>query len=105
MSPAVRRAAILWSVVGVACCLWEVASFLLGLPSPEAAIAHPSISALFDPILDTFEGRAIFTVLWLLLGIALLRRRGAGRGRGRGDTGSNDRFRARRRSFRRRARQ
>lgn len=79
MSPAVRRAAILWSVVGVVCCLWEVASFLLGLPSPEAAIEHPSISALLDPILDTIEGRIVFTALWLLAGAALLRNRGFGR--------------------------
>ncbi|WP_349897598.1 hypothetical protein [Parafrigoribacterium soli] len=76
MSPAVRRAAILWSTVGVVCCLWEVTSFLLGLPSPAAANAHPSISELFDPMLDSFEGRAAFTVLWLLLGVSLLRRRG-----------------------------
>jgi hypothetical protein len=76
MSPPVRRAAILWGVVGVVCCLWEVVSFLLGLPSAEAAIAHPSISELFDPLLDSFEGRAAFTVLWLLLGVSLLRRRG-----------------------------
>ncbi len=74
MSPAVRRSAILWSVVGVVTCLWEVASFLLGLPSPEAAIAHPSISELFDPILDTTAGRAVFIALWLLLGGALVRR-------------------------------
>jgi len=74
MSPSVRRAAILWSIVGVVCCLWEVVSFLLGLPSPAAAHAHPSISELFDPILDTFAGRAVFTALWLLLGVALVRR-------------------------------
>lgn len=72
MSPAIRRAAILWSVIAVACCLWEVASFLLGLPSPEAAVRHPSISALFDPVLDTIQGRIAFTALWLLVGVALL---------------------------------
>jgi hypothetical protein len=73
LSPAARRAAILWSVIAVICCLWEVASFLLGLPSPEAAIAHPSISALFDPVIDTIQGRIAFTALWLLVGVALLR--------------------------------
>ena len=30
-----RRSAILWSVIGVVCCLWEVSSFLLGLPPPH----------------------------------------------------------------------
>jgi hypothetical protein len=73
LSPAVRRAAILWSVIAVVCCLWEVASFLLGLPSPEAAIEHPSISDLFDPVIDTIQGRIAFTALWLLVGVALLR--------------------------------
>jgi hypothetical protein len=72
-SPAIRRAAILWSVIAVVCCLWEVASFLLGLPSAEAAVQHPSISELFDPVLDTIQGRIAFTVLWLLVGVALLR--------------------------------
>lgn len=69
-----RRSAILWSVIGVVCCLWEVSSFLLGLPSPEAQFTHPSISLLLDPLLDTLEGRIAFTALWLLAGIALLRR-------------------------------
>jgi hypothetical protein len=73
MSPAIRRAAILWSVIAVACCLWEVVSFLLGLPSTEAGIRHPSISALFDPVLDSIQGRIAFTTVWLLVGVALLR--------------------------------
>jgi hypothetical protein len=73
MSPAIRRAAILWSVIAVICCLWEVTSFLLGLPSPEAAIEHPSISDLFDPVINTIQGRIAFTALWLLVGVALLR--------------------------------
>jgi hypothetical protein len=74
MPGAVRRAAILWSAVGVATCLWEVASFLLGLPSAAAEAAHPSISLLLDPAVDTVVGRIVFVALWLLSGIALLRR-------------------------------
>jgi hypothetical protein len=73
-----RRAGILWSVIAVAACLIEVTSFVLGVPSEEAKLAHPSISLLLDPALDTIEGRAVFTALWLVVGIALLRR---GRGR------------------------
>ena len=69
-----RRAAILWSVVAVAACVIEVTSFLLGVPSEEAKFAHPSVSLLLDPALDTIEGRAVFTALWLVVGIALLRR-------------------------------
>lgn len=69
-----RRAAIAWSLVGVALALWEVSSFLLGLPSPQAQYAHPSISLLFDPVLDTVLGRTAYTAVWLLAGIGLLRR-------------------------------
>jgi hypothetical protein len=72
MPPAIRRAAILWSVIAVICCLWEVAAFLLGLPSPEAEFEHPSISDLLDPVVGTIQGRIAFTALWLLLGVALL---------------------------------
>ncbi len=69
-----RRAAILWSAVGVTAALIEVTSFVLGIPSEEAKFAHPSISLLLDPALDTIEGRVLFTALWLVAGIALLRR-------------------------------
>ncbi len=69
-----RRAGILWAVVAVAACLIEVVSFLLGVPSEAAKFAHPSISLLLDPALDTIEGRVVFTALWLVVGIALLRR-------------------------------
>lgn len=69
-----RTAAILWSVVAVAACLIEVTSFLLGVPSEEAKLEHPSVSLLLDPALDTIEGRAVFTALWLVIGVALLRR-------------------------------
>jgi hypothetical protein len=69
-----RRAGILWSVIAVAACLIEVVSFLLGVPSEAAKLAHPSISLLLDPALDTIEGRIVFTALWLVAGIALLRR-------------------------------
>lgn len=69
-----RRAGILWAIIAVAVCLIEVVSFLLGVPSEAAKFAHPSISLLLDPALDTIEGRIVFTALWLVVGIALLRR-------------------------------
>lgn len=69
-----RRAGILWAVIGVAASLIEVASFLLGMPSAAAQFDHPSISLLLDPALDTIEGRIVFTALWLVMGVALLRR-------------------------------
>lgn len=69
-----RRAAVVWSIIAVVIALWELTSFFLGLPSPEAEFRHPSISLLLDPVLNTVEGRIGFTALWLVSGIALLRR-------------------------------
>jgi len=71
---AVRRAAILWSALGVALCLWELGSFFLGLPSPAAQYAHPALSDLIGPPMDNPIVRAAGAALWLLGGAALLRR-------------------------------
>ncbi|MBX3087653.1 MAG: hypothetical protein KF742_04140 [Cryobacterium sp.] len=70
----IRRAGILWSVIALTACIIEVVSFLIGVPSDAARYAHPSVSLLLDPALDTIEGRVVFTVLWLVVGIALIRR-------------------------------
>lgn len=106
MPSAIRRAAILWSVIAVTCCLWEVAAFLLGLPSPEAEFDHPSISDLLDPVLGTIQGRIAFTTLWLLVGVALLAgaRSGDTGSRGIGATGAAGRSAASRGTTGRRAR-
>jgi hypothetical protein len=69
-----RRAAILWSALGVALCLWELGSFFLGMPSAEAEFAHPPLSDLIGPVLDNPLARAAGAALWLAGGAALLRR-------------------------------
>jgi hypothetical protein len=73
----ISRSAIAWTAIAIAGCLWEVASFLLGLPSPAAEAEHPSISILLDPLLDTSEGRIGFLAVWLIVLVWLLRRTGA----------------------------
>lgn len=73
-SRAIRRAAILWSMLGVALCLWELSSFFLGMPSPTAEYEHPPLSDIIGPLLDDPFGRAVGAALWLLGGAALLRR-------------------------------
>jgi hypothetical protein len=72
---ALRRTAIAWAVTGVATCVWELVSFVLGrmLP-PAAARQHPAISDLLDPALDQLWFRAIFVAGWLALGLALITR-------------------------------
>ncbi|MCU1507120.1 MAG: hypothetical protein JWP05_2089, partial [Microbacteriaceae bacterium] len=73
----ISRSAIAWTAIAIAGCLWEVVSFLLGLPSPAAEAEHPSISILLDPVLDTSEGRIGFLAVWLIVLVWLLRRTGA----------------------------
>jgi hypothetical protein len=73
-SRAIRRAAILWSILAVALCMWELGSFLLGMPSPSAEYAHPPLSDLIGPLLDDPFWRTVGVTLWVLGGAALLRR-------------------------------
>jgi hypothetical protein len=76
----VRRTAILWAAAGVATCLWELTSFVLGRALPEQKAQHPAISDLLDPALHQFWFRALFVVGWLALGLALMNRGRSSRG-------------------------
>lgn len=71
---ALRRAAILWSALAVALCLWELTAFFLGMPSAAAEYAHPALSDLIMPLLANPLSLGVGTALWLLGGAALLRR-------------------------------
>lgn len=73
-TPTLRRLAWAWAGIVVAGCLWELAQFILGRIHP----ADPSfaLSDLIDPMLDASPGRILFVVLWLAVGIFLLRRGG-----------------------------
>jgi hypothetical protein len=73
----ISRAGIAWAAIAIAGCLWEVASFLLGLLSPAAMVEHPSISILLDPVLDSSGGQIGFVAVWLFGLVWLLRRTGA----------------------------
>lgn len=71
---AIRRAAILWSGLAVALCLWEMTAFFLGMPSAAAQYAHPALSDVIMPLLGNPLSLGAGTALWLLGGAALLRR-------------------------------
>jgi hypothetical protein len=73
----ISRSALVWIAIAIAGCLLEVATYLLGLPSPAAKVEHPSISILLDPVLDTQVGRIGFVAVWLIVLVWLLRRTGA----------------------------
>lgn len=63
-----------WAVIGVATCLWELTSFIAQQVWPLDQDAHPAVSDLVGPLLDTWFGRAVFLLLWVGAGWWLLRR-------------------------------
>jgi hypothetical protein len=72
---AIRRTAVAWAVTGVATCLWELTSWILGRVLPaQAALQHPAISDILDPALDQLWFRALFVAAWIALGLALVTR-------------------------------
>jgi len=70
---AYRASAIIWSVLGVALCLWEALMFVLSTYLPGGTEVYPTISVLLDPFLQWSVGKVIFIGLWLFVGLALLR--------------------------------
>jgi hypothetical protein len=69
-----RRSASLWAIVGIAACLWELTVYLLGNLLPGGRASHPALSDVLDPLVDGWAGRIVFVGLWIVGGIALLRR-------------------------------
>src|SRR5437773_2079302 len=65
---------VLWGVLAVACCLWELWSLLEQPNLATSSYAHPTISTLTDPALSTWAGRAVVLAAWLGLGWFLVER-------------------------------
>lgn len=82
---------IVWVAVGVAIALWELTSFLQQ-PNPiDDSYAHPTISAIVEPRLDYWWGRAVFLLLWVSAGFWLLRTILGGRAEPDAPAGAGDR--------------
>jgi hypothetical protein len=60
----VLRGAVLWASVTVILCLWELSSFLLGRFTVDTKLAHPAVSDLLDPAIDSWPGRVVFVAVW-----------------------------------------
>jgi hypothetical protein len=69
----VLRGAILWASITIVLCLWELSSFLLGRYTVDTKVAHPAVSDLLDPAVDTIPGRVVFVVVWLAAMIGFVR--------------------------------
>lgn len=65
------RRAWLWAVVLVAGGLWELSSLVQQPHLTTDSYAHPTISALTDPLLTTHPGRSLALGVWLLIGVFL----------------------------------
>lgn len=70
----VIRADILWVLLAVLVCVWELSAFALGVWTSSGPPAHPTISDLFEPLLSGEPWRALLTTAWVAGGAALLRR-------------------------------
>lgn len=70
-----------WAAIGVAACLWELASFIAQQVWPADEDEHPAVSDLVGPLLETWLGRAIFLLLWAGAGWWLLRELSGGAAR------------------------
>lgn len=70
--PEMTRAKWLWIVLGILIALWELFAYILSDVANDS-YAYPTISILMSPFMASDWGRALFVVLWLALGIGLLR--------------------------------
>ena len=65
---------LVWAVVLVFGCLWELAALLLQPSITTDSYAHPTISTLTDPVLASSPGRSLVLAAWLALGWYLVER-------------------------------
>jgi hypothetical protein len=72
--PIERVGALAWAAVFVALGLWELTALLLQPDLVTKSYAHPTISALMDPVLASYAGRSATLFVWLGLGWFLLER-------------------------------
>lgn len=70
--PMMVRTKAVWMVLSLILCVWEFAANIQG-QLENSLTTHPTISVLIDPFLDSPTGQTIFVVLWLFLGVGLLR--------------------------------
>ena len=70
--PMMQRTKSIWRVLCLILCAWEFAANILGQLA-HSLTSHPTISVLIDPFLDNTVGQTIFVILWLFLGLGLLR--------------------------------
>jgi hypothetical protein len=69
-----RLGAALWAGLLVAAGLWELAALFLQPGLATTSYAHPTISALTDPLLASHAGRSVALAIWVAVGWFLVER-------------------------------
>jgi hypothetical protein len=69
-----RRGIALWAGLLVAAGLWELSALVLQPGLDTTSSAHPTISALTDPVLTSHAGRSVALAVWVAAGWFLVRR-------------------------------
>ena len=69
-----RRGTALWAGLLVAAGLWELSALFLQPGLDTTSSAHPTISALTDPLLTSHAGRSGALAVWIAAGWFLVRR-------------------------------
>jgi hypothetical protein len=72
-TPRLTRAAIAWTILGLAVVLWELAMYFLGY-GQDGRTAFPALSDILDPVLNNPIGRFLGAAAWLAGGVALIKR-------------------------------
>lgn len=69
-----RRGVVLWAGLLMAAGLWELAALFLQPGLAVTSYAHPTISALTDPLLTSHAGRSVALAIWVAIGWFLAER-------------------------------
>lgn len=73
-SSRLRRALILWAVLLAVGLVWEACAFVQQPDWTEPSYQHPTISTLFDPVLEQRPLKFIGWLIWLRIGWKLVHR-------------------------------
>ncbi|HET6632901.1 MAG TPA: hypothetical protein VFG73_09375 [Rhodanobacteraceae bacterium] len=70
--PNLRCTASVWLGVGIAICVWELTAFLIDQVS-HRYFRFPTMSNLLNPLMDNTAFRAFFAVVWVFVGVAMIK--------------------------------
>jgi len=62
----------IWAGISLFACLWELGSYILSTEAHNDN-AYPTISVLLGPLLKTSAGKGIFLLIWIGIGVQLMR--------------------------------